>query len=66
MSETSKCRGRLKKFCVGYGVDIGYGGDPIPPSAITIDLLHPYPTVGDAPLNLGGMQEIFTGLQTAH
>ena len=54
MSETSRCRERLKKFCVGYGIDVGYGGDPILPSAITVDLPHPYTKVGDAPLNLGG------------
>ena len=52
--ETSNCRERLKIFCVGYGVDIGYGGDPIIPNAITIDLPVPYTKVGDAPLNLGG------------
>lgn len=54
MSETSKCRERLKKFCIGYGLDIGYGGDPIIPGAITVDLAIPYTKVGDAPLNLGG------------
>ena len=29
MSETAKCRERLKKYIEGYGIDIGYGGDPI-------------------------------------
>jgi len=53
-SETSLCRERLKRYCAGYGLDIGYGGDPILPSAITIDVPKPYKTVGDAPLNLGG------------
>jgi len=41
-SETSLCRKRLKKYCTGNGIDIGYGGDPIVPSAITIDLKNPY------------------------
>lgn len=54
MSETSRCRDRLKKYCVGYGIDIGYGGDPIVPSAITVDMPQPYTKVGTAPLNLGG------------
>ncbi len=52
--ETSRCRERLKRFCVGYGLDIGYGGDPIVPGAITVDLPQPYTKVGGAPLNLGG------------
>src|SRR3972149_2826407 len=54
MSETFRCRERLKKFCTGYGLDIGYGGDPIVPSAITVDLPKPYAKVGECPLNLGG------------
>ncbi len=54
-SETSKHRDSLINFCKGYGADIGYGGDPIKPSAITID----YPEgsmayCGDYPLQLGG------------
>lgn len=54
MSETAKCRKRLKKFVKGYGVDIGYGGDPILDQAITIDLAEPYIKVGDHSLNLAG------------
>ena len=42
MSETSKCRERLQPYCKGMGLDIGYGGDPIVPSAITLDLDFPY------------------------
>lgn len=53
-SETSNCRERLKKYCVGYGVDLGYGGDPIVPSAITVDMPVPYTKLGDGELNLGG------------
>lgn len=54
ISETSKCRKRLARFCVGNGIDVGYGGDPIVPAAITIDLPNPYTRLGDHPLNLGG------------
>jgi predicted SAM-dependent methyltransferase len=54
MSETARCRERLKQFCIGYGIDAGYGGDPIIPTAITVDLPQPYTKVGDAVLNLGG------------
>ena len=48
-SETSLCRKRLSKYCTGVGLDIGYGGDPIVESAITVDLIpskmkpHIYP-----------------------
>ncbi len=52
--ETSKCRERMQRYCVGYGLDVGYGGDPIVPSAITVDLPKPYTNVGGSPLNLGG------------
>ena len=38
-SETSLCRKRLSKFCVGVGLDVGYGGDSIVESAITVDLI---------------------------
>ena len=53
-SETSKCRQRLTKYCQGCGLDVGYGGDPILPSAITVDWLVPAAQVGNHPLNLGG------------
>lgn len=54
MSETSKCRERLSSYCEGMGLDIGYGGDPIVPTAITLDLPKPYTHVGDHPQNLSG------------
>ena len=38
MSETALCRDRLSRFCKGVGVDLGFGGDPIVPTAITIDM----------------------------
>jgi predicted SAM-dependent methyltransferase len=42
VSETSKCRSSLAPFCTGSGIDIGFGGDPIVPHAICIDMLHAY------------------------
>lgn len=56
-SETSKCRARLAPFCAGYGVDLGYGGDPIASHAIRVDLPQPYTRLGDAPVQLGGAAE---------
>jgi predicted SAM-dependent methyltransferase len=53
-SETSKCRARLAPFCVGYGVDLGAGGDPITESAVRIDLPQPYARTGIHPVQLGG------------
>lgn len=53
-SETSKARPRLSKFCQGNGLDLGYGGDPIVPSAITVDLPIAYTKVGGYPQNLAG------------
>ena len=37
MSETASARPYLERFCVGRGLDIGFGGDPIKPDAITVD-----------------------------
>lgn len=53
-SETSKCRSRLAPYCSGYGVDLGFGGDPITPSAIRVDMPTPYTHVGEYPVQLGG------------
>jgi len=52
--ETSKCRERLSPYCKGYGVDLGFGGDPISLSAIRIDMPQPYTNVGSYPVQLGG------------
>jgi SAM-dependent methyltransferase len=54
VSETSKCRGRLAKYCVGNGLDIGFGGDAIVPSAITFDMIDKYADVGEHPQNIYG------------
>jgi SAM-dependent methyltransferase len=53
-SETSKCRERLARFCVGYGVDLGTAGDPITETAVRIDLPTPYAKTGPYPVQLGG------------
>jgi len=55
--ETSKCRSRLAKYCEGYGVDLGFGGDPILLSAIRMDMVQPYTKVGNFPVQLGGKAE---------
>jgi len=54
VSETSKARPRLMEFCTGTGLDIGFGGDPIAPWAITMDQERPYTQVGKHP------QQIFS------
>lgn len=53
-SETSKRRPILAPYCTGVGLDIGYGGDPIVPTAITLDLPRPYTCVGAAPQHIAG------------
>jgi len=53
-SETSRCRSRLGKYCIGNGLDLGPGGDPIVPSAVRVDLLQPYSFVGELPVQLAG------------
>ena len=53
-SETSKCRSRLAPFCTGNGVDLGFGGDPITPSAIRMDMPSQYGAVGSYPPQLQG------------
>ena len=54
ISETSKCRARLAPYCTGYGLDLGFGGDPIVPHAIGVDMPQPYSDVGKLPVQLGG------------
>ncbi len=53
-SETSKVRKSLETFCKGNGIDIGFGGDPITHSSITIDLPSPYAKYKSNPLHLKG------------
>lgn len=53
-SETSKHRARLAPYCTGYGIDIGFGGDPITPNAVRVDLEVPYANTGSNGVQLGG------------
>lgn len=53
-SESSKCRSRLGPWCTGYGLDLGFGGDPIVPHAIGMDMPVPYSDIGAMPVQLGG------------
>jgi SAM-dependent methyltransferase len=54
VSETSKYRKILAQYCVGAGLDVGFGGDPITEAAVRIDLPQPYTRVGPFPVQLGG------------
>jgi SAM-dependent methyltransferase len=45
-SETEKVREIVLPYCVGYGCDIGFGGDKIKKDAIGIDLPVPYTQTG--------------------
>jgi SAM-dependent methyltransferase len=42
MSETSAARPVLSKFCQGFGIDIGFGGSAIVPTALTFDMPKGY------------------------
>jgi SAM-dependent methyltransferase len=53
-SETSRYRRVLERFCIGCGLDVGFGGDPITRSAITMDLPTPYTATGRRPVQLPG------------
>lgn len=54
VSETSKCRESLGPFCQGNGIDIGFGGDPIVPHAICMDLPNSYAKYQANPQHLHG------------
>jgi predicted SAM-dependent methyltransferase len=45
-SETSKVRHLVTGYCLGYGCDIGFGGDKVLPSSIGIDFASPYANTG--------------------
>ena len=41
-SETSAARSVLAPYCTGLGLDLGFGGSAISPTAITFDMPHMY------------------------
>jgi SAM-dependent methyltransferase len=47
VSETRAARSSLVKYCVGRGLDIGYGGDCISENAWSFDMPVPYTHVGN-------------------
>ena len=53
-SETSKHRHVVMPYCLGFGIDIGFGGDPVTPAAVRVDLPEPYAYTGEFPVQLGG------------
>lgn len=53
-SETSFVRDKLLQYCKGSGLDLGFGGDPISPKSITLDLETPTAIVGRSPQHLKG------------
>ena len=53
-SETAKVRKSLARYCVGNGLDLGYGGDPISQNAICLDLPAPYAQYRRCPQHLSG------------
>lgn len=56
-SETTHGRPFLAKYCRGLGLDIGFGGDPITPTALTMDQWQPYTQVG-------GQKQVLRGTAT--
>jgi SAM-dependent methyltransferase len=38
MSETAAARPTLSKYCQGFGIDMGFGGSAIVPTALTFDM----------------------------
>ena len=54
MSETARARDILAPYCQGIGIDIGFGGDPIVPHALTMDMPVPYTNVGQTKQLLQG------------
>src|SRR4029077_1205065 len=46
VSETAAARSTLAPYCVGRGIDIGFGGDAITDNAWSFDMPVPYTTVG--------------------
>jgi SAM-dependent methyltransferase len=53
-SETSKSKHLLEKYCVGIGMDVGFGGEKITESAWAFDMPTPYTNVGGDTQQLQG------------
>ena len=53
-SETSKSRDILAPYCAGIGMDVGFGGDKIVPTAWAFDTPQPYTAVGSNSQQLRG------------
>jgi predicted SAM-dependent methyltransferase len=53
-SETDTSRDLLAPYCVGIGMDVGYGGNKVVPEAWAFDLPQPYTSVGDDRQQLRG------------
>jgi len=53
-SETSRCRSNLAKYCMGDGLDLGYGGEAINETAICVDMPRKYCNYLDQPQHLHG------------
>jgi predicted SAM-dependent methyltransferase len=53
-SETSRSKHLLEKYCVGIGMDVGYGGQKITESAWAFDMPQPYTNVGGDAQQLRG------------
>jgi len=51
-SETDKVRNIVLPYCVGYGCDIGFGGDKVKKDAVGIDLPVPYAHTGRDPVDV--------------
>lgn len=54
MSETDKSRSVLASYCTGIGMDVGYGGNKVVPTAWAFDMPQPYTRVGDDSQQLRG------------
>jgi len=61
MSETAASRSILAPFCVGLGIDCGFGGDAVVPHAITMDMPQPYTRVGGDKQILRGSADCLSG-----
>jgi predicted SAM-dependent methyltransferase len=53
-SETSKSRQILAPYCVGMGMDVGYGGEKVVKDAWAFDMPNPYTCVGEDRQQLRG------------